>query len=77
MESLIKSIAPYLAPIDLMLLVIIGWQFISAWKREKVVASAFKDKDTMLSNLFEVINSNTHAVQKLAGFLDGQRGGRQ
>jgi hypothetical protein len=73
MESLIKSIAPYLAPIDLILIVIIGWQFVSAWKREKVVAAAFANKDDKLVSLFSVLNTHTDAIQRLLGFLDGQR----
>ena len=76
MESIIKSLAPYLAPIDLILIIIIAWQFVSSWKREKVVAEAFATKDKQLVGLFQVLNDHTDSIKQLLGFLDGQRWAR-
>ena len=73
MESIIRTIAPYLAPIDLILIIIIGWQFVSSWKREKIISAAFASKDDKLVGLFSILNTHTDAIQRLLGFLDGQR----
>lgn len=73
MESLIKALAPFLTPLDLSLMVIIGWREFSSWKREKVIAAAFASKDDKLVGLFTVLNTHTDAIQRLLGFLDGQR----
>jgi hypothetical protein len=73
MESIIKAIAPYLTATDLILVIIIAWQFWSAWQKDKSVDAAFKLKDEKLVGLFSVLNVHTDAINKFLGFLDGQR----
>ena len=73
MESIITTIAPYLAPIDLILMVIIAWQFFSAWQKDKSISEAFRAKDQQAATAFSVLNIHTDAINRLLGFLDGQR----
>ena len=73
MESIIATLAPYLDPTNLALMAVIAWQFIASWKREKVIGEVFKLKDDRLISLFSILNTHTDAINRLLGFLDGQR----